>query len=173
MTQTTIFTEKQNRILEAAMKLRQAEAFESALQLLLELRDQNPELLYTQIFLGLTYKDLDCPKEAEAAFRKALEIDPENNDALQSMGLFLISKDRLPEAIGYLNRYIRKDPASTAVLEVFVPALIEAQREDEALTVLNEAWVASKDPAVATQYARTLLSLEMIDKARIFFGGGS
>lgn len=155
-------------LMKAAYSLRQGEEYRQALALYQQVIQQAPGYSLAYVFLGLTYQELGEKAEAEKAFRQALMIDPDNSQAIQSMGLFLLSQDRFPEAIGYLTQHLKSDSANEATLDVLIPVLSNTNRFDEAQVILNAAWEKTKSADVARRYARFLLSFNQVEKARDF-----
>ncbi|RME59223.1 hypothetical protein D6779_04820, partial [Candidatus Parcubacteria bacterium] len=154
--------DKLSILLHAALDLQRVGEYQQALASLQRASELAPENAVVYVLTGLTHQKLGAFKLAERAFRKALELEPDNNEALQSLGLLLIADDRLREAIPYLKKHLKQDPANPATLDVFIPALAKAGRMDDARKILLAAWERTQDADVAVRYARFLISYGLI-----------
>jgi tetratricopeptide (TPR) repeat protein len=161
-------TQKHVKMLRAALELREGEEYAAALDLLLKVVQLEPDLQLGYIFLGLVYQDLDNEKEAEQSFRKALSIDSQSVEALQSLGLLLLSQDRLAEAFGILRRLVNINPGNQDVLDMLVPALVNAGRLEDADQILSDVWEKTRQEDIAVRYARFLVSIARVDQAHDF-----
>lgn len=168
-TQTSSDTDQKHvQLLKAALNLRQGGENIEALSLLEKAIQLKPDFLLAHIFLGLTYQAVDQLKEAEKSFRAALKIDSQSSEALQGLGLLLLSQNRLVESLGYLTRHLQIDPVDEATLNVLIPALSKAGRLAEAEAILTTAWNKTKNGDIARRYARFLLSIGQVEKAQGF-----
>ena len=120
------------------------------------------------IFLGLSHQELKQKRRAEKEFREALVLEPNNLEALQSLGLLLLSEHKDKEALVYLEKHLQLNPTDETSLDVFIPKLIRMDRIDEAGKFLVNAWECSRDPRFAVRYARFLLSVQRAGEARQF-----
>jgi tetratricopeptide (TPR) repeat protein len=78
--------------------------------------------------------------EAEAAFRRLLVLEPDNDVLLNDLGWLLAKEGRsLDEAIKLLERAVQKRPEEPAYLDSLGWALHRAGRSSEALTLLRRA----------------------------------
>lgn len=161
-------TQKHVKMLRAAFELREGEEYTAALDLLLKVVQLEPDLQLGYIFLGLVYQDLDNEKEAEQSFRKALLIDNQSVEALQSLGLLLLSQDRLAEAFGILRQLVIINPSNQDVLDMLVPALVKAGRFEDADQILSDVWEKTRQEDIAVRYARFLVSINRVDAAHDF-----
>jgi tetratricopeptide (TPR) repeat protein len=53
------------------------------------------------------------PEEAVAAFQKVLEIDPNYADAYFHLGTLAVGQNKIPEAIGHLEKFLSMNPTNT------------------------------------------------------------
>ena len=60
--------------------------------------------------LADSYDQLKKPKEAAAAYRRSLDIEPDNSDAERGLASALLADDQLDEALKVLNTLIAADP---------------------------------------------------------------
>lgn len=76
------------------------------------------EKLYVYFLRGSLYDRQKQYDEAEAEFRKALEIDPQNPTVLNYLGYMLADRGvRLPEALTMIRKAVELDPQNYAFLD--------------------------------------------------------
>ncbi len=76
------------------------------------------EKLYVYFLRGSLYDRQKMYDEAEAQFRKALEIDPQNPTVLNYLGYMLADRGvRLPEALAMIRKAVDLDPQNYAFLD--------------------------------------------------------
>lgn len=126
----------------------------------LELATINPHDADAHYQLGLIYLQRRLPGEAEARFRRALEIDPNEPEALFQLGRLLrYQEGRGDEARQYLERGAFIDPklSSHEVWRELGAVALNAGRIDEALQHLGRyAGLREYDPEGLVLYARAL-----------------
>lgn len=79
------------------------EAFKNAKKAVLV----DPRSSNAHFVLGLVQQRLGQPEAAEAAYRKAISLDPRNPVALNAYGSFLCENQRFDEADGYFRRALQ------------------------------------------------------------------
>ncbi|MCU0856794.1 MAG: tetratricopeptide repeat protein [Pontiellaceae bacterium] len=94
------------------------------------------------INLGAAFVDVKEIESAEICFRKALKLDPEDQEALYNLGWLRIKSNRLDEGIPYLKRVIELNP----------------ERFDAHLT-LGAAYIAKGDIDAGASLTRRALEL--------------
>ncbi len=154
-------------IVSAAILLHQAGKDQRAIEILLDAVADDPTFVPAHVLLGALYQAAGNFNDSEISYRKALELDPINSEALQGLGLFLISRKRYLEAAPYLRAYLQKVPAD----EKSIQGLVEASRnipgrENDIEAVLQKAWQQSQDIKVGIQYARYLAYQNKYSTAR-------
>lgn len=103
----TIYT-RLKRWQDASSELNAAEA----------LATKPDERLYVYFLRGSLYDHQKLYDEAEAQFRKALEIDPQNPTVLNYLGYMLADRGvRLPEALVMIRKAVELDPQNGAFLD--------------------------------------------------------
>lgn len=70
------------------------------------------------VVLGRVLVGLQQPVEAEATFRRVLELDPHNLIALRSLGDLSRADGRRDEAIGYFEELRQQDPSNEDIAEI-------------------------------------------------------
>jgi len=69
--------------------------------------DRSPKMEFA---LGAAYDQLNQPKEAIAAYRRAAEMDPEDARTLDALGQALLKEDQLDEALKQYEELAKADP---------------------------------------------------------------
>jgi tetratricopeptide (TPR) repeat protein len=95
--------------------------------------------------LGASYDQLKKPKDAAAAYRRSLDIEPDNPDAEKGLATALLADDQLDEALKVLNALVAADPADGAS-EIHISEIQRRQGHyDEALATLEKAKTQVQD----------------------------
>lgn len=82
------------------------EDYDEAIDILVELINKSPEDEYINICLGRCYDRKNKAEDSLKYFKKALEINAENVEALEKIGNFYIDKYNNEENVGYYNTAI-------------------------------------------------------------------
>src|ERR1017187_647315 len=95
--------------------------------------------------LGAIYDQLKKPKEAAAAYRRSLDIEPDNPDAERGLANALLVDNQLDEALKVLNALVAADP-SDGPSEIHISEIQRRQGHyDEALATLEKAKTQVQD----------------------------
>jgi tetratricopeptide (TPR) repeat protein len=95
--------------------------------------------------LAASYDQLKKPKEAAAAYRRSLEIDPDNPDAERGLATALLMDGQLDEALKAFNGLVAADPTD-AQSEIRISEIQRRQGHyDEALATLEKAKLQVQD----------------------------
>ena len=95
--------------------------------------------------LAASYDQLKKPKAAAAAYRRSLEIDPDNPDAERGLATALLMDDQLDEALKAFNALVAADPTD-AQSEIRISEIQRRQGHyDEALATLEKAKLQAQD----------------------------
>lgn len=117
------------------------------------------------------------PAEAEAAFQRALEIDPKQKRAQTGLAQSLLANNKLPEAITAAKVALAAGEDSALIYALLGHAQLRAKQNDDALASLTEAlkrepnnaqalrdradaWLVRKDATRAAADLQALLALE-------------
>lgn len=142
-----------------------------------ELKPLGSRNLSAAVALGKHYRDLNQPEEAESICRDILEVEPDNDDALRTLGLALT--DRFPSAWTILFDEACATFARITVeferlyytgvaWERYAKAQLEAGRTHNAIHAFEEAIVhferadklaSPDDPSPILQYNRCVRAL--------------
>ena len=95
--------------------------------------------------LGASYDQLKKPKDAAAAYRRSLDIEPDNPDVQRGLATALLTDDQLDEALKVLNALVAADPTDGAS-EIHISEIQRRQGHyDEALATLEKAKTQVQD----------------------------
>ncbi len=86
---------------------------------------------------------------AEAAFRRAVELDATNADAWQGVSEALLSQARVPEAVAAATRALELAPLEPNLAQYLGHALVHARRYEEALEAITQALEIEPDHILA------------------------
>jgi tetratricopeptide (TPR) repeat protein len=116
------------------------ERFEEAIYLLESAESQFPNDTSVLFQLGALLEQSDRHADAEQAFRRLLERDPEHGATLNYLGYMLADGgDRLEESVRLLERAIKIDPHNGAYLDSLGWAYFKLDRLDLAEMMLQQA----------------------------------
>lgn len=114
-----------------------AEAYSDALALLDPDLPQNWFLLYAR---GISYEQSDRWDEAEADFRRALELNPDQPQVLNYLGYSLVEQRRsLDEALDMIERAVAGEPRSGYIVDSLGWVFYRLGRFDEAVAPMERA----------------------------------
>jgi tetratricopeptide (TPR) repeat protein len=95
--------------------------------------------------LGAYYDQLKRWKDAAAAYRRSIDIDPDNADSQKALAGALLEDDQLDEALKIFNALVAADPTDAAS-EIHISEIQRQQGHyDEALATLEKAKVQAPD----------------------------
>ena len=89
----------------------------------------------------------------EAAWRRSIEIEPNNVQALASFGIVLCTRQRLDEALPFFERARQADPLASFPYALTGSGLLGCGRPQEALRYLEDALSFEKEDATALDNA--------------------
>ncbi|MEE8464723.1 MAG: tetratricopeptide repeat protein, partial [Gammaproteobacteria bacterium] len=121
----------------------------------LELDPNIPEVLASMAW-NLTIHEYKWD-EAEKVMRRALEIEPNNINALHWMSHILSWQGRKKEGLRYAERAVEVDPLSSLMGMNLSYILVDNSRFDEASKLAREVW--EKDPNLSEAMGNLWLSL--------------
>lgn len=123
------------------------DAYTRAIAALPSLGPQNWDLYYSR---AIARERSGTWADAEADFRKALELNPEMPFVLNNLGYSLIDRKlKLDEALGMIKRAVQMDPENGAFLDSLAWAYFLLDRYDEAVVPMEEASLREPlDPTV-------------------------
>jgi tetratricopeptide (TPR) repeat protein len=108
--------------------------------------------------LGFALESQDCPAEALAEYREALDLNPTQYKLHSSIGSMLEEMGQPAEALNEYHLYLRQDSKIPALHNAIGVALVAQEKYDEALNEFTEA------ERLDSNYA-----IPYIETAKIFF----
>ncbi len=97
--------------------------------------------------LGASYDQLKKPKEAAAAYQRALDIEPDNLDTERGLATALLTDDQLDAALKVLQQIVAAEPQD-ATSQIHISEIQRRQGHyDEALATLKKAKPLAQDSA--------------------------
>ncbi len=154
--------------------------FDRAIEVLSVGLEQHPAYASAHIVLGRTRMDMGQPAEAEAAFRRVLELDGENVIAIRALAEISEADNRLEEAEHWLNYLLSIDAGNEDAREQLgnvtvrrsrqaavpeVPPEDEPAAEAEAPVAEDEAPVEGGEPSVEDEGVAEPVALEEVQEA--------
>jgi tetratricopeptide (TPR) repeat protein len=95
--------------------------------------------------LGLAYLDLGDMDAAEARFLRAIELDPDNEDALYNTAIFYAMRDRVEDSLHYFEPLVRAGSEYPEVYLNYGIQLVRAGRLEDALPQAARALAIAPD----------------------------
>jgi tetratricopeptide (TPR) repeat protein len=106
--------------------------------------DRSPRI---EFYLGATYDQMKKPKEAAAAYRRSLELEPDNADAQHALARSLMADDQLDDALKVFQQLVAADPTD-AESEIHIAEIQRRQGHyEDALATLEKAKTQVQDSA--------------------------
>jgi predicted Zn-dependent protease len=124
---------------EEAESTFEAGRYTEAVQLFTSYTDSNPENPWGFYMLGLSGWKSGDPKQAEAAFDKALELDPTHRKSLFNSSRVLIETGRPKEALERIEKALTVEPMSNEGLRLLGRARYQLGSVDEAIEAYHRA----------------------------------
>ena len=92
--------------------------------------------------IAIIYSQGNYPDKAEEYYRKALSREPENTMWMNSLGFFLIDKDRnIEEGLGLIEEALILKPDDYSLLDTKGWALYKKGKNQDALELMQRSWV--------------------------------
>ena len=99
-----------------------------------------------EYYLGASYDQMKKPKEAVAAYRRSLELDPDNPDAQHALARALLADDQLDTALREFQALVAADPTD-ADSQLRIAEIQRRQGHyEDALATLEKAKPQVQDP---------------------------
>ncbi|MCS6772136.1 MAG: tetratricopeptide repeat protein [Kiritimatiellae bacterium] len=117
--------------------VRQIEA-PAAVLAMARLADEQPTNVFRQIMLGHLHEMATDPTAAEAAYRRALELEPGDVTAILRLSLLLLSQQRNQDAQTLLEDAIRRRPENNRLIEMLAYTRLGQNQLEEALSLFEQ-----------------------------------
>ncbi|HVR88536.1 MAG TPA: tetratricopeptide repeat protein [Candidatus Limnocylindria bacterium] len=124
---------------------------------------QEPDLWEAHFALGLVARRTNDPALAERAFRRALELWPEQPDALHELGVALLETERTNEAIRMLDAAVRLRPDDAGYLADAGFAQLRAGNLNGARQRLTRASELDANDPITQAYVQELVRVEAVE----------
>lgn len=95
--------------------------------------------------LGFANHKLDRPDSSVAAYRRALELAPDDAASLSAIAIVLYNAGRIEESLPYLERAAVADPENKTIKSTLATSYASMGRNDEALAAYQRALEVSPD----------------------------
>jgi tetratricopeptide (TPR) repeat protein len=100
-----------------------------------------------EYYLGASYDQMKKPKEAAAAYRRSLELDPDNPDAQRALAKALLADDQLDAALAEFQALVTADPTD-GESQIHISEIQRRQGHyEDALATLEKAKSQVQDSA--------------------------
>lgn len=113
--EASAFSEEANRLAAAAADLARKGAPRNAIAMFKQALELDPLGGQTLCDMGLALLELKRPVEALSALRRARELMGDSVDLLRTLARVCVAMERVPTAVGYLERALELEPANRAV----------------------------------------------------------
>lgn len=100
--------------------------------------DRNPNSARLRLFAGSLYGIYGRIGDAEATFRKVVELAPNKQSALFQLGEILLMQDKNEEALELFKHAYELEPKYTEASKLYALALIRNGKDKEAVDILTE-----------------------------------
>lgn len=130
-----------------------------------------PDLPEAYNLRGLIYAGLGDDALASESFRRALELRPQDGDALHNYGFFLCQRGRYAEAEDYFGRALQAPQYRSSTRTLLVQGVCQSRSGDfaRAETTLTRAYeLDAGNPATAINLANVLYRKGEFERARFY-----
>ena len=121
-----------------ARALAKSEEPARAVPLLEEILAEAPEVVDAWFTLGNVYFRLREWEQAEAQYRKTLELRPDHDWATIGLADTFVARGRIDEAVLGYRRYLATDPENAQIRYRLAQVLLDAGRDEEAVAAFRE-----------------------------------
>ncbi len=113
--------------------LMEAGALPKAAELLEALVAAHPDYADAHNSVGVAYSRMGRHREAQAAFRRVLELDPTSATAFENLGIDAMGAGDLPAAVAHLKQAIAIDPRLARAHNALAAVYLRQKREADAI----------------------------------------
>ena len=133
-------------------------------QLISLLKDRSANEVSITTILSSIYSEAGILNKAEDYYRKALSLEPENASIMNTLGYFLINKDRnVDEGVDFIEKALNLQPDNYNYLHTKGWGLYKQGKSQDALEILQKSWSLRREKAIYDHAA--YLHLEAAKKA--------
>jgi tetratricopeptide (TPR) repeat protein len=127
------------------------------------LRMKQPDISEAWFVTGMTLEELDRKEEAETMYRKALELEPKNTDALERLGILVFKDGRYDEALEHFQALNELSPDNADAFFLTGMTLESLDRTEKAEAMYRKR--LELEPGNADAWARLSRMLEKLGRA--------
>ena len=106
---------------------------------------ENPKDVLNIVSLANAYFEPDRIEDAKEQYKKALEIEPDEEDALYNLGICLVIDKKYPEAAKYFERFLKIYPEDNDGLHKLGVVFMRMEKFEEALVLLQKSVTLNPD----------------------------
>jgi len=107
------------------------------------LGDRHPEVAESLVRIGQVHQEQGREDEAEAAYRRALAVTPDQVSALLDLGVLLFYQGRFEAAVGHLETALEVEPRNTRLLNTLGAIYYYMGRLEDAQRVFGRSVAAA------------------------------
>lgn len=161
-------SEQPQAVLSAVQAYQRLERYDESIPLLERLVGREPRLATASFLLGAAYERTGRREQAVAAFRRALDVEPDFHAALNYLGYMWAERgENLEEALALVRRAVALDPDNGAYVDSLGWAHFQLGRHDEARALLERAArLEPEDPTVHEHLGDVYRALGQTERAR-------
>ncbi|MDO9580434.1 MAG: tetratricopeptide repeat protein [Bacteroidales bacterium] len=150
-------TNKDEVLISASLILQDVDLNGRAIDLTKDALELNPKNIDANIMLAVLYQKEKQFDLSEKFFRVALKLDSNNPKALQGLGLFLMSQNRMGDALPFLIKHIKINPNSIESINGLIKiGLSQTEGRDEIIKAIRTSWKISKNLKIGLNFTRIL-----------------
>ncbi|HET7853858.1 MAG TPA: tetratricopeptide repeat protein [Candidatus Methylomirabilis sp.] len=140
--------------LDAISKIYKQGDPKSAIEKLNEYLKSKPNDDMAWTILGNAYLDLDQQENAEAAYKKALEINSNGFQAITSMGILRRKQGKYDEALAYYEKALAINPKYAQAYSSMTVIALKQEKDAKALEYAKKAYDLDRtDPVIVANLA--------------------
>ena len=120
---------------------------------------------------GLIYANLGDNRVAEESFKRALQLDPRDTDAMQNYGWYLCQQSRFDEAEALFMRALKSPQYRDSPRTLLTQGVCQARSgklDDAERTLLRAFALEPANPAIAVNLSEVLYRKGEFDRARFY-----
>ncbi len=140
--------------LDAISQIYQRGETKAAIEKLNEYLKSKPKDSLAWTILGHAYLDLDQNEKAEAAYKKALEINSKGFQAITGMGILRRKQGKHDEALAYYEKALAINPKYAQAYSSMTVIALKQQKDKKALEYAKKGYNLDKtDPVIVANLA--------------------
>ena len=143
-----------------------AQQYQKAFDLLNTFLQEAPDDMDFLYSRALVCEKLNKLPQMEGDFKKIIELDPKNVDAMNALGFLLADRtDRYQEALKYIQDALKISPENPSILDSLGWVQFKMGKKQEAIETLKKAFNLFPDPEIAAHLGEVLWSANQHNEA--------